>query len=107
MMSFLGLFNYSRNYIPSYCDNTAILRRLILDKSVRNLTLRLDWSSEAESCFIQLKQLLAHSVTLTIPDYTRPFFLDVSEKDGIVNAALFQKGELARGDKFCYTIAQS
>ncbi|KAF0022232.1 hypothetical protein F2P81_025517 [Scophthalmus maximus] len=62
MMSFLGLCNYSRNYIPSYCDNTAILRRLILDKGVRNLTLPLDWSSEAEACFIQLKQLLAHSV---------------------------------------------
>ncbi|KAF0044798.1 hypothetical protein F2P81_003956 [Scophthalmus maximus] len=66
MMSFLGRCNYSRNYIPSYCDNTAILRCLILDKGVRNLTLPLDWSSEAKACFIQLKQLLAHYAVIKL-----------------------------------------
>lgn len=91
MLSFLGLTGYSKNYVASYGELTHPLRALVNDQGMRNLTAPLVWTTEAESSFISLKQSLSRAADLAIPDYTLPFFLDVSEKAHTVSGVLFQK----------------
>ncbi|XP_056138387.1 uncharacterized protein LOC130114543 [Lampris incognitus] len=91
MLSFLGLTGYSRHYIPNYVGLMTHLHHMVRTCGMRNLNAHLPWSMEAEHCFTELKQLLAQSAELAIPDHTRPFFLDVSETEGVVNGILFQK----------------
>ncbi|XP_068999724.1 protein NYNRIN-like isoform X1 [Embiotoca jacksoni] len=91
MLSFLGLVGYSRHYIPNFTGLTQQLRALVREIGMHNLTASLNWTLEAEQAFIRLKQALAKSCDLAIPDYTLPFHLDVSETDSVVNGVLFQK----------------
>lgn len=91
MLSFLGLTGYSRNYIPDYTSLTTPLRDMIREHGMRNLTAQLNWTAQAEEAFIKLKQSLATASELAIPDYTAPFFLDVSGTNLCVNGVLFQK----------------
>ncbi|XP_023196972.1 uncharacterized protein LOC111609912 [Xiphophorus maculatus] len=91
MLSFLGLTGYSRSYIPSYTDLTQSLRALVKEQGMRNLNNPLIWTTEAEQAFISLKQNMALAAELSLPDYTLPFFLDVSVTKMAVNGVLFQK----------------
>ncbi|XP_058501431.1 LOW QUALITY PROTEIN: uncharacterized protein LOC131469970 [Solea solea] len=91
MLSFLGLANYSRHYIPDFCDHCAPLRQMINAQGARNLTATLEWTLSADTAFISLKQLLAAAADMCVPDYRKPFHLDVSEKSQSVSAVLFQK----------------
>lgn len=100
MLSFLGLTGFSKNYLPEYVNHTAPLRALITEAGAQNLNAPLKWNTDAEKAFISLKQQMAHSAELAIPDYTLQFHLDVSERDGVGNAVLFQKkGEGAAGQR--------
>ncbi|XP_037835053.1 uncharacterized protein LOC108247184 [Kryptolebias marmoratus] len=58
---------------------------------MRNLNSPLVWTQEAEEVFIQLKQQMASAAELTLPDYSLPFFLDVSVTKLAVNGVLFQR----------------
>uniref|UniRef100_A0A3Q3LPS7 ribonuclease H n=1 Tax=Mastacembelus armatus TaxID=205130 RepID=A0A3Q3LPS7_9TELE len=91
MLSFLGLTGYSRSYVPDYTNLTSPLRRMVKDQGLRNLSAQLVWTTEAEQNFIRLKQELATAADLAIPDYSLPFFLDVSVTDAVANGVLFQK----------------
>ncbi|XP_063078733.1 uncharacterized protein LOC134468792 [Engraulis encrasicolus] len=91
MLSFLGLTGYSRHYVPAYGELTAPLRAMVNEKGMRNLKEKLAWTTEGEQCFIRLKQALTSAADLAVPDYTLPFYLDVSEKAHMVNGVLFQK----------------
>nr|XP_049617673.1 uncharacterized protein LOC125992617 [Syngnathus scovelli] len=92
ILSFLGLAGYSRSYVADYGELTAPLRALIAAKGMRNRTAVLDWDTQSESAFISLKQALATAAELHRPDYTKPFYLDVSEKTATIGGVLFQKG---------------
>ncbi|XP_062859494.1 uncharacterized protein LOC134321621 [Trichomycterus rosablanca] len=92
LLAFLGLTGYSRNFIFDYVGLTQPLRDCLAMVGHRNLKAKLIWTIDAEKAFIDLKQALAHAEHLQAPDYEKPFFLDVSERNGIVNAVLFQKG---------------
>lgn len=70
MMSFLGLTNYCRAWIPNYAEITHPLNCLI--KPIP-MTAKLEWTDTAESAFCKLKQVLVSSATLALPDYTKPF----------------------------------
>uniref|UniRef100_A0A669B648 ribonuclease H n=1 Tax=Oreochromis niloticus TaxID=8128 RepID=A0A669B648_ORENI len=91
LLSFLGLTGYSRQFIPNYAGKTAPLRDLIKTAGVRNLKAVLPWTPDTETAFISLKQDLSRATDLATPDYNEPFYLDVSETNGIVNGVLFQK----------------
>ncbi|CAB1345030.1 unnamed protein product [Coregonus sp. 'balchen'] len=56
-----------------------------------NKTYCYNGGSTGEAAFIQLKQTLAQAEALSLPDYTTPFCLDVSEQDGYVHSILYQK----------------
>ncbi|CAJ1050397.1 Retrovirus-related Pol polyprotein from transposon opus [Xyrichtys novacula] len=91
MLSFLGLVGYSRQYIPDFSTLTSPLRAMVTSAGMRNLNAKLTWSRNSEEAFIKLKQELAASAELALPDYARPFFLDVSETESVANGILFQK----------------
>lgn len=90
MLSFLGLTGYSRQYIPDYVGRTKPLRDLVKQHGMRDLSAKLNWTTDAEQCFISVKQDLSRAVDLAVPDYNRDF-LDVSKTKGVVNGVLFQK----------------
>lgn len=76
---------------------TKPLRDLVKQHGMRDLTAKLNWTTDAEQCFISLKQDLSRAVDLAVPDYNRDFFLDVSETKGVLNGVLFRKkGEADR-----------
>ncbi|XP_038577860.1 uncharacterized protein LOC119905168 [Micropterus salmoides] len=93
MLAFLGLTGYSRNHVPDYVSLTQPLREMLSVAGNRNLTATLDWTQEGEEAFTRTKQALGQAAHLCSPDYTQPFYLDVSETGSIVNAVLFQKKE--------------
>lgn len=91
MLSFLGLTGYSRHYVPDYGELTAPLRAMVTEAGMRNTSAPIVWTLKAEEAFIALKRSLSSAVDLQRPDYSRPFFLDVSEKPQSVSGVLFQK----------------
>ncbi|XP_029954398.1 uncharacterized protein LOC115393517 [Salarias fasciatus] len=91
MLSFLGLANFSRYHVPDFVSLTLPLRQMVNEAGMRNLSAPLQWSTDAQHCFIALKQKLSTAADLAIPDYSIPFHLDVSAKASSASAILYQK----------------
>lgn len=91
MLSFLGLCNYSREYVPAFTQLTAPLRELIKPHGIHNPSATLLWTLEAEDSFTRTKQAICSACALCAPDYSTPFHLDVMEKQSFVQAILYQK----------------
>lgn len=94
MMSFLGLCNFCRSWIPEYALRVQPLQDLIYGK---NLALRdkLTWTPDAEKSFHDLKSALQTSTVLALPDYDKTYYLHVDGSSGYMKAVLTQ----AFGDK--------
>ena len=96
MLAFLGLCNYSRQYLPEYTDRTTALRQMVTTAGTRSLQAPLVWYTEGDSAFTQLKQALHSAAALQAPDYTVPFHLDVSQRNGNVAATVWQAKDGSR-----------
>ncbi|KAJ0041759.1 hypothetical protein NL108_011533 [Boleophthalmus pectinirostris] len=96
MLSFLGLCNFSREYVPGYTELTTPLRELIKPHGMHNLSAELFWTAEAEEAFIKTKQAICTACSLCAPNYDIPFHLDVTEKQSFVQAVLYQKHHQSR-----------
>lgn len=94
MMSFLGLTNYCRGWIPNYAEIIAPLSKLMYEKNLK-MTSLLHWTTEAENAFCEIKQMLTSSLVLALPDYSRPFIQMVDCRDVYMTSVLSQK----HGDK--------
>ena len=70
-MSFLGLCNYCKAWIPHYAEETQLLLSLINDTPMA-LSDTITWNKDAEKCFDILKQALVQTTTLVLPDYSKP-----------------------------------
>lgn len=70
----------------------APLRALIMQAGYKNYHAPLNWTTEADKAFVDTKTALVNACHLHAPDYSQPFHVDVDEKNGFVNAVLFQKG---------------
>lgn len=92
-MENLLLSNTCRNHVPNYVNLTQPLRDMLSEAGTRILTAILTWTSEAEEAFTNTTQALATTAALNSLDYKVPFNLDISEKEGIANAVLYQKKE--------------
>ena len=90
MLAFLGLCNYSRQYLPEFTERTSELRQMVTTAGARNLRAPLEWDSGKDTAFHQLKQALHSAAALQAPDYTTPFHLDVTQRNGNVAATLWQ-----------------
>uniref|UniRef100_A0A8C5FVQ9 Reverse transcriptase/retrotransposon-derived protein RNase H-like domain-containing protein n=1 Tax=Gadus morhua TaxID=8049 RepID=A0A8C5FVQ9_GADMO len=56
----------------------------------RHLRAPLEWDPGKDTAFHQLKQALHSAAALQAPDYTTPFHLDVTQRNGNVAATLWQ-----------------
>ncbi|XP_014823266.1 PREDICTED: uncharacterized protein LOC106903790 isoform X2 [Poecilia mexicana] len=94
MMSFLGLCNYCRAWIPHYAEKTQALQDLIHGTPMA-MTDKIIWNPEAEKSFIELKQALMQATTLILPNYKKTFVQTVDCRNGFMTSVLLQ----SHGDK--------
>jgi len=90
MMSFLGLANYCRSWVIGYAQLTQPLNDLIYGEPM-TASEKIKWTDSAEDAFCKLKQTLAGSGTLALPNYTKPFFQTVDCREGFMTSMLSQK----------------
>ena len=86
-MSFLGMCSYCRQFIPNYAALEAPLSSMIHGKGLTPSS-AVQWTTEAEQAFTDLKLALQSTPTLGLPDPTRPFTQTVDEKDGCMTSVL-------------------
>lgn len=89
MMSFLGLCNYCRTWIPEYAVFTQPLMEAIHGQQMA-MHDKILWTPEREKAFTELKIALQTQVLLALPDYRETFHLMVAHKDQYMTAVLLQ-----------------
>ena len=89
MMSFLGLTNYCRSWVPNYAEITAPLQSLMYKEELK-MSDYLKWTPEAEGAFCKLKQAMVSSCTLALPDYQKEFVQMVDCKGQFMTSVLTQ-----------------
>ncbi len=82
--SILGLANYYKQFIKSYCVITAPLQEL-LKKSVH-----FRWGEKQEQDFINLKDALCKAPVLAYPDPNAPYIVDTDASNLAIGAVLSQ-----------------
>ncbi len=82
--STLGLGNYYKRFIKSYCVITAPLQEL-LKKSVH-----FRWDDEQEGAFIMLKEALCKAPILAYPNPDVPYIVDTDASNLAIGAVLSQ-----------------
>ncbi|GFW29111.1 retrovirus-related Pol polyprotein from transposon 17.6 [Trichonephila clavipes] len=102
--AFLGIAGYYRQYIPMFSSLAAPLTELLKGKSKKGY---INWTSECQESFVQLKEKLSTNPVLYAPDFKRQFILQTDASDtgiGIVLAQRNDRGEehpiLYRSKKF-------
>ncbi len=89
LLSFLGMCAYCRTFIPNYAFLEKPLRALTTGKGLRSCD-KIDWPTEAQEAFANMKMQLAQPPTLGLPVIERPFTQMVDEKHGFMSSVLLQ-----------------
>lgn len=90
MMSFLGMINYCRAWIPHFALHTGKLSELIYGKAMAAKD-KIKWTDEAENQFVNIKKILTSSSVLAFPRYDRPFTQTVDCREGFMTSVLTQR----------------
>lgn len=90
MMSFLGLTNYCRSWVPNYAEITAPLQKMMNQNDLK-MTSHLEWNEEANEAFCKIKQAIVSSTALSLPDYSKPFVQMVDCKNHFMTSVLLQQ----------------
>ncbi len=80
---------YCRTYIPNYALLEKPLRALTTGKGLRSCD-KINWSTEAQDAFANMKLQLAQAPTLGLPVLEKPFTQMVDEKHGFMSSVLLQ-----------------
>ena len=83
----LGLLNYLAKFLPHLADVVYPMQQLTKKDTPWN------WSESQESAFIQAKELVANSPTLTYYDHNKELTLENDASDYGLGSALFQDGK--------------
>ena len=75
MWSYLGFTNYYHRFICHYAQIASSLNTLILEENASKKNKFVDWTSECDQAFKQLKDLYSKSPILSYADYSKPFKL--------------------------------
>ncbi len=89
LLSFLGMCAYCRTFIPNYALLEKPLRALTTGKGLRSCD-KINWSTEAQDAFANMKLQLAQAPTLGLPVLEKPFTQMVDEKHGFMSSVLLQ-----------------
>ena len=95
---FLGLAGYYRRLIPDFASIAAPLSDLT-KKSAPNLV---QWSSQCDSAFQKLKELLCSHPVLKSPDFSKEFILQTDASERGVGAVLSQTDDEGREHPVSY-----
>ncbi|XP_036960719.1 uncharacterized protein LOC119023134 isoform X1 [Acanthopagrus latus] len=79
VMSFLGMTSYCRQWILNYAEIEAPLAAIAHGKGL-NANDKVEWTTDADKAFTDLKLALQSPPTLGLPDCLRPFTQTVDEK---------------------------
>lgn len=88
MRSFLGFANTFRGFVDGFSRVAGPLFDLL--KRLPRKTSPLRWNDDARRAFVQLKNAMAESATLTVADESKPFFVHTDASDYAVGAVLSQ-----------------
>ena len=83
--SFMGMAGYYRKFVRNY----ALIAKPLFHLTKGN---KIAWTEEAEDSFRQLKQALASTPVLALPDFTNSFVVETDASNQGIGAVLVQHG---------------
>ncbi|GFY52475.1 retrovirus-related Pol polyprotein from transposon 297 [Trichonephila inaurata madagascariensis] len=92
---FLRVAGYYRQYIPIFSSLAALLTELLKEKSKKGY---INWTSECQESFVQLKEKLSTKPVLYAPDFKRQFILQTNASDMGIGIVLAQRND--RGEEY-------
>lgn len=91
--SFLGATVYWSRFIPGYQLIASPLYNLL-----RKSSGDFKWSTECENAFMKLKEILTEAPVLRLPDFERPFIIEVDASQNGIGACLMQREDESNKD---------
>ncbi len=97
LRGFLGLCNYYRKFVKSFCHITRPLNQLLGNEAAFN------WDEECETAFQKLKKAMtSEPILLTFPDFDKEFILSTDASDTAVGFVLGQKDDEGKEHAIAY-----
>uniref|UniRef100_A0A669QIP1 Reverse transcriptase/retrotransposon-derived protein RNase H-like domain-containing protein n=1 Tax=Phasianus colchicus TaxID=9054 RepID=A0A669QIP1_PHACC len=104
MRAFLGQAGFCRPWILGYSELIKPLTETTREQAVEPIP----WTDELQTAFPSVKQALMSAPALGLPDYSKPFYLYVTEMSGHAKGVLTQKPAAAElVEKAPFTISFS
>ena len=97
--SWLGLTGYYRKYVPKYSEIAAPLTDLTRGKTKH---CKIHWTEDCERAFQSLKRALMCEPVLKLPNYNKPFVVQVDASEKALGAVLSQLDETGNEHPVCY-----
>ena len=87
LRGFIGLCSYYRRFVQNFSTIIAPLTKLIGKRKGKDA---IDWTSEADQAFIELKKALTSAPVLACPDFKKPFTLHTDASSVGIGSVLTQ-----------------
>ena len=89
IMSFLGLCNYCRQWVPNYAELVRPMHDMIFSQPMAPHD-KVTWTKEGSESFQATKEKIASSTVLALPNYAKPFVLMVDSRHGFMTSVLLR-----------------
>ena len=89
IMSFLGLCNYCRQWVPNYAELVRPMHDMIFSQPMAPHD-KVTWTKEGSESFQATKEKIASSTVLALPNYSKPFVLMVDSRHRFMTSVLLR-----------------